>query len=78
MKLYDWQACAERALEDWASGPTATAAPPGMRAIHVPAELPEEYVTLLERAAREMADDLAQGLDTVAMGLKRAKLAGRK
>lgn len=68
-----WQSLLSRLLAQWASGAPA-AAPPGTRAIHVPAELPDEYVSLLERAAREMTDDLAQGLDTLAMGLKKAKL----
>ena len=56
LKLYDWQACAERALEDWASGPTGPApVPSGMRAILVPATLPDEDAALLEMAGSELA-----------------------
>lgn len=49
-------------------------APPGTRAIYVPAELPDDLAGLLERAGREMVDDLGQGLDTAAMAMKRAKI----
>lgn len=38
-----------------------------MRTINVPASLPEEYVALIEKAARQIAEDLGEGLDTLAL-----------
>lgn len=74
-----WQSLLSRLLSEWAAEPSPRVAalpvlPPGMRAIYVPAALPDEYASLLERAARQMVDDLAEGLDTLAMGLKKTKL----
>lgn len=70
-----WQRLMSRLFFEWAkSGDGAASqlaeATPGARAIYVPASLPDEYAALVEKAARQMVQDLGEGLDTLAMGLK--------
>lgn len=51
-----WQSLLSRLLSEWASGPTGPApVPSGMRAILVPATLPDEDAALLEMAGSELA-----------------------
>lgn len=53
--------------------PQQQAAPPGMRAIFVPARLGHERIRILEQAGKDMADELVadDGLDSLARELKK-------
>lgn len=68
------QQAVNQGLELWLAESAPAAPPPGMKTITVPADLPEEYVRLLERAAQEIVKDLAEGLDTISMASKKAKI----
>lgn len=81
LRLFDWQSCAERALSEWvkpssALGSESTPPPPGMQAIYVPADLPEQFVQLLTESGEALADAyrVDEELDRLGMELKKAKL----